>query len=402
MQALRSATHAVSHASREVAPSYLLPADKSFGTICVQDDQCAVARTLAHKLALASPQAKAKKDFSPLWEAVVNLRRPEAGEEATAYRQECAERIKAWSAEYAKLTGHNVLRIDVHLDEGHMVDGKAVLNAHAHVMIDRTDPQGRVKRLDKKAMRKVQDMTAQVTGLSRGTPSPRKHLAHQAYKYLAEQGRLDKQQAVEPLREEIQQVKGSSDMYGRLLDTANNTNKRLKKEMDELKAAYAAERAALKASGEAKQADYQRLKAQHDADLNVLKVALADLSKAGQELDQVKKELHQVKGELAKQKASQEAVKPPPEAPARKLVYIRCDAGDVAFLRSVEGVRVQSDYSHQHNRVAAEITKPAIVELLKHNFTVVDRQDQTKVARLNPRTPTPSKTPKPSRGDFEP
>ena len=277
-QYVKSATHAVTHASRVVSPSYLLPPESSFGTVVVLDDAGAVASTLEVKMALASRQARAVKGYSPVWEGVLNLRRPEAGEDANSYRAECAAVTKDWCEQYEKMSGHKVLRADVHLDEGHMENGKAILNAHAHVIADRTDEHGRVKRLLAPDLRKLQTITANVTGLQRGEnslASKKKHIGHQAYKYLAEKGALQTQQAVE-------KAKSTTTLYAGLIDAQSENRKAdrqqikdLKAALADLKAQYTADRAALVASGQATQKDYQALKLAHEKAVAELKAEKA-------------------------------------------------------------------------------------------------------------------------------
>lgn len=281
---VKSAQSAVLHASRTVSPSYLLAPEHSLGTINIVDDCGGVASTLEKKLSLASPQAKAKKDFSPIWEGVLNLRRPGEGEDKKAYRKECFETVKQWCDAYEKMSGHRVLRADVHLDEGHMENGKALLNAHAHVIADRTDENGRVKRLLAPDLRKLQTITATVTKLERGANSlqtGRKHLAHQAYRHLAEQGRLETQKVEELLREKIED-NNNWRLYSADLPRLYNENKKhkaeavaLKNELEQLKSGYAQERKALIASGEATQKNYQELKRQYDAKVKEAKEAAA-------------------------------------------------------------------------------------------------------------------------------
>jgi tRNA U38,U39,U40 pseudouridine synthase TruA len=264
-KSITSSLHAVAHASREVEPSYLLPEEHSLGAHVVIDDKGKVSETLAHKSSLASRQAKATKDYSPLWEGVINLKSPEIHlrndmiKKVEIKRQKTT--VKNWCNEYEKLTGHKVLRADIHLDEGHIdADGNPQFNAHAHVMLDRTDELGKVLKLDRTALRAVQDITARVTGLQRGEDanlSKRRHVEHQAYRYLAQKGRLNP---------DLSRSKAWDVVSG--VQTENNA---LKTEIERLKAAYDAERAALKASGEATQKDYQALKVEHLAVLEILK-----------------------------------------------------------------------------------------------------------------------------------
>ena len=283
-KAVKSAGHAVSHASREVAPTYLLPSEKSIGTVILLDDKGMVSQVLDAKMALASPRAKVDKRYSPVWEGILNLRRPEAGEDAEEYRAECSAVVTNWYKRYETSTGHKVLRVDVHLDEGHMVDGEAVLNAHAHVIADRTNDLGRVIKLSPKQLRELQTMTAEITQLERGKSSfetGRKHISHHAYKHLAERGRLETQQQVGEVKGELDKSQSDLTRQRKLSKEWSDADlskvKNLKAEIDQLKAQYTIDRDALKATGEATQRAYQALKAAHDG-------ALAELKKSNQKV----------------------------------------------------------------------------------------------------------------------
>ena len=293
---ISSALHAVSHASREVPPEYLLPADVSMGTHVVIDDNGQVQKALDHKMHLASRQAKATKDYSPLWEGVINL--PEPSPDVTPAHQ--IQIVRQWCKDYEAMTGHKVLRADVHLDEGYIdADGKPHFNAHAHVMCDRTDEKGRVKKLTSTVLREVQNMTAEVTTLQRGIDSRktgRKHIGHQHFRFDAEKNRLD----VEKPKADLARLqKKSKEWSDADLSKINQLQAKLDGEPARQAAALAAQklqldeqyrqdRAALKASGEATQRDYQQLKKAHEA-------ALADLAKAQQQAEKVPDLVEQVK-----------------------------------------------------------------------------------------------------------
>ena len=80
-------------------------------------------------------------------------------------------------------------------------------------------------------------------------------------------------------------------------------------EIERLKAEYAAERAALKASGEATQRDYQQLKQQHEAALGKLATAQTEAGKVPELVEQVKAlkpEADKVPGLLADLATAQE------------------------------------------------------------------------------------------------
>ena len=204
-QQIHSAMHAVNHASRETPPKYLLPESHSLGAFCLKDDKGEVSRLLEEKLSKASHQAKAVKNFSPLWEGVLNMPNIEARETGKDYAERCSAAVLTFCDEYEKATGHKVLRADLHLDEGHLNErGEAVLNAHAHIMADRTDERGRVIKLAPKQLREIQDLAADATGLARGRSAretKREHISHHAYRSLAEQGKLAGKSELEQLKE---------------------------------------------------------------------------------------------------------------------------------------------------------------------------------------------------------
>ena len=276
---ISSALHAVSHASREVPPEYLLPADVSMGTHVVIDDHGQVQKALDHKMHLASRQAKATKDYSPLWEGVINL--PSPSPDVTPAHQ--IQIVRQWCKDYEAMTGHKVLRADVHLDEGYIdADGKPHFNAHAHVMCDRTDEKGRVKKLTSTVLREVQNMTAEVTTLQRGIDSRktgRKHIGHQHFRFDAEKNRLD----VEKPKADLARLQKKSkewsdadlskikDLQAKLDGEPARQAAALAAQKLQLDEQYRQDRAALKASGEAKQADYQALKKAHDGAIEALK-----------------------------------------------------------------------------------------------------------------------------------
>lgn len=279
---ITSALHAVSHASREVPPDYLLPENMSQGTHVVIDDHGAVQKTLTEKMALASHQARASKDFSPLWEGVINLPDPS---DATPEQQ--IEIVEQWCFEYEKLTGHKILRADVHLDEGYVdSDGAVKFNTHAHVMCDRTDEKGRVKKLSPKQLREVQTMTAKVTNLQRGVDARttgRKHIGHQNFKWLAEKNRLDLDGEKSKAKNEIGRVRALGLQLSKedaaKLTTAQAEATQLQTQIAQLNAEYAAGRATLKASGEASQQEYQQLKKKHEAALAGLATSQTEAAK---------------------------------------------------------------------------------------------------------------------------
>ena len=355
---VKSAWQAVSHSSREVAPSYLLDPAASMGTIVILDDAGKVASTLEAKLALASRQALREKNFSPVWEGVLNLPRPEAGFNPNQYKKTCADIVLNWCKSYEASTGHKVLRADIHLDEGHMVDGEVVLNAHAHVIADRTNDKGRVMQLSPKMLRDLQTLTAEVTGLERGESSRktgRKHISHQAYKHLAEQGRLETQQLVGDVKSQLGKSQKDLSRLQKLSQEWSDTDlKKIKKlqahidsEPERLAAALAAQktqldeqyrldRAALKASGDATQQDYQQLKTTHAT-------AVADLAKAQAKLTTFQADLEGEPERLAAALVAQKAHLDEQYRLEKEALETKYKAERVEYKASTEK-KTQQDY----------------------------------------------------------
>ena len=261
------------------------------GTHVVIDDHGQVQKALDHKMHLASRQAKATKDYSPLWEGVINL--PEPSPDVTPAHQ--IQIVRQWCKDYEAMTGHKVLRADVHLDEGYIdADGKPHFNAHAHVMCDRTDEKGRVKKLTSTVLREVQNMTAEVTTLQRGIDSRktgRKHIGHQHFRFDAEKNRLD----VEKPKADLARLQKKSkewsdadlskikDLQAKLDGEPARQAAALAAQKLQLDEQYRQDRAALKASGEAKQADYQALKRAHEGAIEALKESTKKVTALTQE-----------------------------------------------------------------------------------------------------------------------
>lgn len=288
---IASAIHSVSHASREAKPEYLLPPEHSLGTFVVIDDKGQLVKLLAEKMSLASRQAKATKDYSPMWEGVINL--PEPSDEVTPETQ--IQIVKDWCAKYEEMTGHKVIRADVHLDEGFMDEktGKPQFNAHAHVMCDRTDDKGKVKKLTSTVLREVQSMTAGVTTLQRGVDARttgRKHIGHQNFRWDAEKN-----------RKALDGEKVKTARIQKLFQEDTPIINKLTADLaaaDQLKAQYLADREALKASGQATQRAYQALKAAHELALAELKAARLEAKETKAKLDAVTKENEVLKNEI--------------------------------------------------------------------------------------------------------
>ncbi len=127
---------------------------------------------------LAREHTDGPQQYSPLAWAILNL--PDLDDDAELLR-----RTEAFANEYQQHTGHRVLSLVVHRDEGHVEDGRVVRNSHAQLLIDRFGEGEKFIPLNRAQMREIQDIAARTTGMERGMPAWdtwRKHQSHWQYR----------------------------------------------------------------------------------------------------------------------------------------------------------------------------------------------------------------------------
>lgn len=241
-------------------PTYMLPKEHrqpSF-TVAGSMPSDAVVERFVKRMKGRTGQAKARGS-SVFWEGVLVL--PDFSGDFRQYAQDVALRLQRWKAEYEKLTGHAVLHMTAHLDEGYMEDGEPRYNEHAHVQIDRVGPDGRLIRLGRAELSKVQDMTAEVLGLERGETLEqrggkrgRKHMGHHEYRRFAAAQR----------EAELNYCRGVDDGAEAVAADASRTAQ-MDAEAAKRREAYMELRGLLKGSGRASQAHYSALKRLHES-----------------------------------------------------------------------------------------------------------------------------------------
>jgi hypothetical protein len=273
---------AVSHSERTdlSEPAYLLPKEHQLDNIVVAGSlpENDLAALFIQQKEGMTGQAKARGS-SPFWEGVVVLPNTNGQEQST--------NLQAWKKEYEKATDHKVLHMSVHLDEGYLdALGKPQYNPHAHVIVTRMDSKNRVINLDRKQLAQVQDLTAETLQMERGSTLAerqgkrgRAHVPHREFRAQADEKRLelDKPKAdlarLQKLSKEwsdadlakVKNLQAKLDGEPARLDAA------LKAQEAQLNEKYRLDREAMKASGTAKQQDYQALKKTHDAELAQMK-----------------------------------------------------------------------------------------------------------------------------------
>ena len=285
---------AVSHSERTdlSEPAYLLPKEHQLDNVVVTgslSENELAALFIKQKEAMTG-QAKARGS-SPFWEGVVVLGNTDAQEQST--------NLLAWKKAYEQTTGHKVLHMSVHLDEGYMdTQGKPVYNPHAHVIVSRMDEKNRVIKLERKELAAVQDLTAETLKMQRGSTLAerggkrgRAHIGHKEFRLMADESRLDLEKPKADLARLQKKSKEWSDadlskikdLQAKLDGEPARQAAALAAQKLQLDEQYRQDRAALKASGEAKQADYQALKRAHEGAIEALKESTKKVTALTQE-----------------------------------------------------------------------------------------------------------------------
>lgn len=306
---------AVSHSERTdlSAPSYLLPKEHQLDNIVVagslsEDELAALFIQQKERMSRQAKTAKA----SPFFEGVAVLKNTDADEQS--------QNLIEWKKAYEQATGHTVLHMSIHLDEGHIDDsGEVKYNPHAHVILSRMNAENRVIHLGRKQLSQVQDLTAETLQIQRGETLEerggrrgRKHIPHAEFRQMAEENRLD-----------LDKEKGKAAYFHQQSQT----------QLAQLKVEYDAERERLKASGQALQSDYQNLKKEYESLREKALLIQAQRDKLKAKLAQSEKENQALKDALAKAQQPQSVV-------------LTIDTSTAAFEdvgRNQEAARIVSD-----------------------------------------------------------
>lgn len=177
-------------------PKHLLPVEHRLPNFEIEGSvPLGMVEVLFHQSkARMTGQAKSRGS-TPLWDGVIVL--PDH-DDVEGFEHIAQQRLASWREAYEKLTGQRVLNISVHRDEGYVDDrGKPCYNFHAHALIDRLDAQGRIIKLERRHLSAVQDLTAEVMGMPRGSTLKerlgkrgRAHVPHREYREKADADRL--------------------------------------------------------------------------------------------------------------------------------------------------------------------------------------------------------------------
>lgn len=255
---VNSINRALAHAHRneESEPTYLLPKAFRLSNFIVKGSGNAefLREHFAMRKSVMTGQARARGS-SPFWEGVMVL--PEIEGDLEVYKARQEARLQRWALAYQKETKHAVLHICVHLDEGYVGEGgKPIYNPHAHVIVDRLDSNGRVIKLERAQLSRVQDLTSETMEMERGETLAqregkrgRKHMGHHEYRRYAA-----------AKREAEQSYELGVDHGADVVAIDARVQAQRAVEASERRGAYLELRGFLKGSGKASQAHYSELK----------------------------------------------------------------------------------------------------------------------------------------------
>lgn len=292
-QPVSNVRFAVSHSERTdlSEPAYLLPKEHQLDNILVAGSlsENELSALFIQQKEGMSRQAKTA-GASPFWEGVLVLPNTDGKEQS--------KNLQGWKKEYEKATGHKVLHISVHLDEGYLdQEGKPQYNPHAHVIVSRMDSKNRVINLDRKQLAAVQDLTAQTLKMERGSTLAerlgkrgRAHVPHREFRAQADEKRLGLERPKADLErlqklskkwsdadlEKIKKLQSKLEeeparLAAALAQQEAQLKARYQLDIEALETKYKADREAYKASTEKKtQQDYKDLKAVHLSELDAL------------------------------------------------------------------------------------------------------------------------------------
>lgn len=308
-----NASVSIAHSTRteETEPAYLLPKEHRLGNVIVPGSMSNIDLGLEFTRAKDSMTGQAKaRGSSPFWEGVIVL-------DGTDFKAQTAA-LQSWKKEYEKATGQRVLHMAIHGDEGFINSaGKPEYNIHAHVIVNRLNDKGRVIKLERKQLSVVQDLTAKSLGMQRGETLEdrngmrgRKHLSHREFKAQANEKRLDAEHniaAIKTLQERIDRLTPQANkLHGLRQDLAGEPERlrlalvaekyRLDREEFKRLNAEAAEAGLDKPKS---QKDYQKLKKEHDDNVEKLKTSNEKVEEMEKKIIDQDAELVDVKAKFA-------------------------------------------------------------------------------------------------------
>jgi hypothetical protein len=271
------------HNDRTLPPNYLL--SDSLGVECsLSHDKARLLKNQIISSAIEKYTARTGQKFqskSYEWSAVVNLKPSSTMAE-----------LQKLAAHLQEKYGFQCYQIAIHRDEGHINDkGENVLNHHAHlefITLDKETGKNNYRRelITPQVLRNIQDEVAEILQMQRGVDkrlSGAKRIEPRAYAKMKENEKKQRAKELENVKSEIKFQANKE--FLEMQDKKDDEISRLKREKNEIKAAFEQTRKEMIAEKNNSKKEYD--------ELSLLKKALLDDENAT--LEQAIKEIQRLR-----------------------------------------------------------------------------------------------------------
>lgn len=222
------------HNDRTLPPNYLL--DDNLGVECnLSHDEARRLKNQIISSAMEAYTARTGQKFqskSYEWSAVVNLKPSSTMAELEKLATHLQEKY-----------GFQCYQIAIHRDEGHINEqGEKVLNHHAHlefITLDKETGKNTFRSISKKDLRQIQGEVAEILQMQRGVDkrlSGAKRIEPRAYAKMKENEKKQRAKELENVKSEIKFQANKE--FLEMQDKKDDEISRLKREKNEIKAAF--------------------------------------------------------------------------------------------------------------------------------------------------------------------
>lgn len=269
------------HNDRTLPPNYLL--DDNLGVECnLSHDKARLLKNQIISSAMETYTARTGQKFqskSYEWSAVVNLKPSSTMQD-----------LEKLAAHLQEKYGFQCYQIAIHRDEGHLNEqGEKVLNHHAHlefITLDKKTGKNTFRSISKKDLRQIQGEVAEILQMQRGVDkrlSGAKRIEPRAYAKMKENEKKQRAKELENVKSEVKFQANKE--FLEMQDKKDDEISRLKREKNEIKAAFEQTRKEMIAEKNNSKKEYD--------ELSILKKALLDDENAT--LEQAIKEIQRLR-----------------------------------------------------------------------------------------------------------
>jgi hypothetical protein len=285
------------HNDRTLPPNYLL--DDNLGVECnFKHDEARRLKNQIISSAMETYTARTGQKFqskSYEWSAVVNLKPSSTMAELEKLATHLQEKY-----------GFQCYQIAIHRDEGHINEqGEKVLNHHAHlefITLDKETGKNTFRSISKKDLRQIQGEVAEILQMERGVDkrlSGAKRIEPRAYAKMKENEKKQRAKELENVKSEIKFQANKE--FLEMQDKKDDEISRLKREKNEIKAAFEQTRKEMIAEKNNSKKEYDELSMLKKAILDDENTTLEQAIKEIQRLRLAQKIIKEQEKKLAQQ-----------------------------------------------------------------------------------------------------